>query len=108
MVGSNANEVLAVNYLLAQANRIKNDEKSRSDDVLIDHQIVSGNNNFWNESHYYVNLQNVVVKLQGEEDDALLMNCHFDSVPGSPGASDDIVSHLIRRNQLTSKKISIN
>jgi acetylornithine deacetylase/succinyl-diaminopimelate desuccinylase-like protein len=84
-----------VNYLLLQVNRIKNDTNSRSDDVLIDHQVVSGHNQFWDESHYYLNLQNVIVKLQGEEDDALLVNCHFDSVPGSPGASDDIVSHSI-------------
>lgn len=41
----------------------------------------------------YRSVQNVVVKLHGaeasSENNTLLINCHFDTVPGSPGASDD-------------------
>lgn len=37
----------------------------------------------------YRNIQNVIVKLAGESDGngnhSLLLNCHYDSVPGSPG-----------------------
>jgi Zn-dependent M28 family amino/carboxypeptidase len=57
-------------------------------DISIDHQIVSGHNF---ERSIYKNIQNIVVRYQGTTDNALMLNCHFDSVPGSPGASDDIV-----------------
>lgn len=57
-------------------------------DISIDHQIVSGHNL---DRAVYKNIQNIVVRFQGKTDNALMLNCHFDSVPGSPGASDDIV-----------------
>ena len=44
------------------------------------------------------NIQNVIAKMEsgrGGAKDALLVNCHFDSVPQSPGASDDAVSCAI-------------
>jgi Zn-dependent M28 family amino/carboxypeptidase len=38
----------------------------------------------------YRKIQNIVVRLDGSEStNALMLNCHFDSVPGSPGAGDD-------------------
>ncbi|KFD58285.1 hypothetical protein M513_01048 [Trichuris suis] len=42
----------------------------------------------------YQNVTNIVVRLgiSQEVRSALLLNCHFDSVPSSPGASDDGVS----------------
>lgn len=49
-------------------------------------------------TNVYRNVQNVVVKLFGQNEmggqnnDTLMLNCHFDSVPGSPGASDDAAS----------------
>ena len=38
-------------------------------------------------THHYRNVQNVIAKLESGNGakDALLINCHFDSVPGSPG-----------------------
>lgn len=60
------------------------------DDIEIDRQLSSGFSYYEN----YYNLQNIVVRVQGETDHAVMLNCHFDSVPGSPGASDDIVSHF--------------
>lgn len=56
---------------------------------MVDHQIVSG---FVRGNAMYYNIQNVVVRLQGESNHAVLMNSHYDSVPGSPGGSDDVVS----------------
>lgn len=43
---------------------------------------------------YYDNITNIVVKLEPRAgaEHAILANCHFDSVPNSPGASDDAVS----------------
>lgn len=48
-------------------------------------------------THSYRNIQNIVVKLEsgGGAPNSLLVNCHFDSVPQSPGASDDAVSCAI-------------
>lgn len=92
MVGSPANEIFAVNFILDYVNEVKRNAR-RPEDIQIDLQVVSGF--FEKYQSYYVNVQNVVVKLQGEDDNALLMNCHFDSVPGSPGASDDIVSQVL-------------
>lgn len=87
MVGTAANEILAFNFIYDQLNDIRAASKKQSD-IIIDHQIVSG----FNYNHnVYKNIQNIVVRVQGESDHALLLNCHFDSVPGSPGASDDIV-----------------
>lgn len=46
----------------------------------------------------YRNVQNFVVKLVGASEargggnHTLMLNCHFDSVAGSPGASDDAAS----------------
>lgn len=91
VVGSRANEINAVNFILNYVNEVK-ENATYPDDIAISHQVVSGSNYFWGTSLVYENIQNVVVKLQGEDDHAVLMNCHFDSVPGSPGASDDIVS----------------
>lgn len=46
-------------------------------------------------TNVYRNVQNVIVKLMGRNEregtgnQTLMLNCHFDSVAGSPGASDD-------------------
>ncbi|CRL03600.1 CLUMA_CG016511, isoform A, partial [Clunio marinus] len=87
VVGSDANEILAFNYIFDTLNDIRNNSKLK-DEIIVDTQVVSGHN-FVSAS--YENLQNIVVRIQGEIDNAMMMNCHFDSVPGSPGASDDIV-----------------
>lgn len=87
MVGSIANEENAAQFVLDYVNEIKRNS-IRPDDVMVDHQLTSG---VVFGSAMYFNIQNVVVRLQGESDHAVLMNSHFDSVPGSPGGSDDIV-----------------
>ena len=81
------NEVQAFNYVLNYCNWIRNTAADPSL-ITVDHQVVSGHNF---ESAIYQNIQNVVVRVQGEDDSAIMLNCHFDSVPGSPGASDDTV-----------------
>lgn len=62
--------------------------------IEVDHQITSGSfplNVFFSTMYgVYVNVQNIIVKLHGEDPNtALMLNCHFDTAPGSPGASDD-------------------
>lgn len=46
-------------------------------------------------TNVYRKVQNVVVRLEGETPNAVMLNCHFDSVPGSPGAADDTANCAI-------------
>lgn len=53
-------------------------------------------------TNVYRNVQNVVVKLHGQSSDfhgngnhSLMLNCHFDSVAGSPGKSSNQEIELI-------------
>lgn len=87
VVGSRENEELAFNYVFNQVHLIRN-ASLKKEDISIDHQVASGVNF---DSAIYKNLQNVLVRVQGETNHTVMLNCHFDSVPGSPGASDDIV-----------------
>ncbi|XP_078070220.1 endoplasmic reticulum metallopeptidase 1 [Mustelus asterias] len=94
-VGSPANEVLTVNYLLKQIQKIK--ENAVENSIAVDIQRPTG---FFSIdflggfNSYYDNITNVVVKLEPKNGakHAVLANCHFDSVASSPGASDDAVS----------------
>ncbi|XP_078426705.1 endoplasmic reticulum metallopeptidase 1 isoform X1 [Cetorhinus maximus] len=94
-VGSPANEILTVNYLLKQIQKIK--ENAVANSIVVDIQRPTG---FFSIdflggfSSYYDNITNVVVKLEPKNGakHAVLANCHFDSVANSPGASDDAVS----------------
>ena len=90
--GTKQNEEMTVNYLKM---RIKNIESKANVEqkVTMDHQICSGSFFLGFKPHgmiiFYRKIQNIVVKLDGETSNALMINCHFDSVPGSPGAGDD-------------------
>lgn len=86
--GSNANEIHAVEFLMRRANEIKNDYANVSK-ITIDLQVVSGVHFI---SAHFRNIQNVVVKLHGKSEKAVMINCHFDSEAGSYGAGDDGVN----------------
>lgn len=70
---------------MRRANQIKSDYANVSE-ISINLQVVSGVRTV---SAHYKNLQNVVVKLHGKSDKALMINCHFDSEYGSLGVNDD-------------------
>ncbi|XP_007536139.2 endoplasmic reticulum metallopeptidase 1 [Erinaceus europaeus] len=95
--GSPENEILTVRYLLEQIKLIEIQSNSLHR-VLVDVQRPTGSfsiNFLGGFTSYYDNITNVVVKLEpaaGGAQHAVLANCHFDSVPNSPGASDDAVS----------------
>ncbi|XP_069678437.1 endoplasmic reticulum metallopeptidase 1-like [Periplaneta americana] len=93
-VGSYENEVLAVEfftfgirYIMQQANP--------SQKISFDIQKCTGSYALAYKPHgctnYYSKVQNIVVKLHSHTNSSssLLVNCHFDSVPTSPGGSDD-------------------
>uniref|UniRef100_A0A6E8VG70 FXNA-like protease n=1 Tax=Anopheles coluzzii TaxID=1518534 RepID=A0A6E8VG70_ANOCL len=92
--GSQANEVLAYEFLLQEVQRI-NASKHDSQHLEVDSQTVTGafSISLLNQSmtSVYRNVQNLVVRLAGSDvrQHALLLNCHFDTVASSPGASDD-------------------
>ncbi|XP_057236121.1 endoplasmic reticulum metallopeptidase 1 isoform X2 [Malurus melanocephalus] len=95
-VGSPENEVLAVNYLLEQIRRIER-ESTDAHKISVDIQRPTGSFSIdflGGFTSYYANITNVVVKLDPRNGakHAVLSNCHFDSVPNTPGASDDAVS----------------
>ncbi|XP_057663658.1 endoplasmic reticulum metallopeptidase 1-like [Diorhabda carinulata] len=94
VVGSYENEVLAVNFLKHEIEQIK--LNAHPNQLLeLDIQTVSGSyymNLLKSDNiNVYRNVQNIVVKLHGgnNTDKSILINSHFDSVPTSPGGSDD-------------------
>lgn len=98
VTGTYNNEVLGVDFLKREISFIQQTANKRQN-VTMDHQIVTGSyyGNFspHGMTNMYQNVQNIVVKLKGARDKAVLLNCHFDSVAGSPGASDDAASCCI-------------
>ncbi|NXP63510.1 ERMP1 metallopeptidase, partial [Chloropsis cyanopogon] len=88
-VGSPENEVLAVNYLLEQIRGIER-ESTNAHKISVDIQRPTGSFSIdflGGFTSYYANITNVVVKLEPRSgaEHAVLSNCHFDSVPNTPG-----------------------
>lgn len=93
VTGTEQNEVLAVNFLKKRIAEIQA-KANENQNVTLDHQVVSGSYYLSFKPYGMVTLyrkvQNIVVRLDGlKSTNALMLNCHFDSVPGSPGAADD-------------------
>ncbi|XP_071441438.1 endoplasmic reticulum metallopeptidase 1-like [Hetaerina americana] len=96
VVGSHENEVLAVDFLLREINwataALAAKEKHR---VTISKQQAMGWYYLAFKPHGVMNtyegIQNIVVRLASKEPSttSLMINCHYDSVPTSPGANDD-------------------
>ncbi|XP_058813686.1 endoplasmic reticulum metallopeptidase 1-like [Topomyia yanbarensis] len=94
--GSEANEKITADYLKHEIELIQASSHAKQE-LQIKHQIVSGGYavKFLGNplTSLYRNVQNLVVMLVGEEHNttspALMINCHFDTVASSPGASDD-------------------
>ncbi|XP_077299515.1 endoplasmic reticulum metallopeptidase 1-like [Arctopsyche grandis] len=91
--GSHENEVLAVNFLKQEINKIINEAK---DIHIIQMNIQKTSGAFPltfldGLTSVYRNLQNVIVRIGSRinSEHSLLLNCHYDSVADSPGASDD-------------------
>lgn len=81
IVGSYENEVLAPALIKNQIDIIKRDANA-SQNIEMDVQLASGSF----EMNYYQNLQNIVVRLAGKSISyPILVNAHFDTVPGSSG-----------------------
>ena len=77
---------------------MKKSAKNTKVNMEIDTQTVSGHFDLpdWNVFQKYESVNNVIVRLSSNSTisssrPAILVNCHFDSVPQGPGASDDAV-----------------
>ena len=97
-VGSYQAEVQAVQYLVEELGRIKTGCTARVR-MMVDTQTVSGKFHLdsWSLYHQYSEVKNLVVRLASSGQNrtggpAVMINCHYDSVPQAPGASDDAVS----------------
>lgn len=93
VAGSYENEVLAVNLLKKEITKII---ENSNPNQLIELDIQSYSGSFPLKfldglTNVYRNVKDVIVKLSPIKSsrDSLLLNCHFDSVPDSPGGSDD-------------------
>ena len=96
--GSYANEIQAVNYITEALQKIK---ASAREDIIIEIDIQKPSGSFdlgflAGFTSIYRKITNVLVRISPKDSyppkNTVLMNGHFDSVPGSPGASDDAVS----------------
>lgn len=100
MSGTKENEVIAANMIKDKIQKII-DKKNSAQSVEFDHQIVSGSYYLdfkpYGQAVIYRSVQNLVVRLYGQAEtrNAILLNCHFDSVYGSYGANDDIANCAI-------------
>ncbi|KAJ9584785.1 hypothetical protein L9F63_020873 [Diploptera punctata] len=91
-VGSYENEVLAVEFITREVRFIMQ-RANPAQKISFDIQKCTGSYTLKFKPHgltnYYSQVQNIVVKLGSNSSSSLLINCHFDSVPTSPGGSDD-------------------
>ncbi|KPU76086.1 uncharacterized protein Dana_GF26807 [Drosophila ananassae] len=90
-VGSTANEVKTVEFLVNEVEKIRSEMKSDLYDLDVDVQSSNGGY-VLGRIRIYQGIQNVVVKLSSKNfpsDSYLLLNSHFDSKPSTPGSGDD-------------------
>ncbi|CAH1365482.1 unnamed protein product [Tenebrio molitor] len=94
VTGSRENEVLAADFLQREINIIVQ-RAHKNQKLELDVQVVSGSlylqTKLFGNIFSYSNLQNIVVKVHANNNatQSVLINSHFDSMPTSPGGSDD-------------------
>ncbi|KAL1484374.1 hypothetical protein MTO96_011351 [Rhipicephalus appendiculatus] len=104
-VGSVENEVIAVDYLMRELEQLR--ERARPAHRL-EFEVQKPNGSFFLDfidgfTSSYRGIQNVIARLSPRDRPAaavdqkhsLLVNCHYDTAPGSPGASDDSIGCAI-------------
>lgn len=94
VAGSYENDVWTVDFLDRKLNEVDKEFNSGQHKVQIERQVASGHFPITfldGMTQVYNDVHNVIAKIEATPmtNQSLLMNCHFDSVPDSPGASDD-------------------
>ncbi|MCJ8741119.1 hypothetical protein PDJAM_G00067050 [Pangasius djambal] len=95
--GSAENEIMTVNFLLEQVEWVRSESADGPNTITVETHKHSGSFSIdflGGFTSCYDRITNIVVRLEprGGAQHFVLANCHFDSVPSSPGASDDAVS----------------
>ncbi|XP_017068761.1 endoplasmic reticulum metallopeptidase 1 [Drosophila eugracilis] len=109
VVGSFANEVTTVAFLLSEVEKVRQEMRSDLFDLDVDVQRPSGSYVVGTMTSIYQGIQNVVVKLSSKSSNSssyLLINSHFDTKPGSPGAGDDGTMVVVMLEVLRQMSIS--
>uniref|UniRef100_A0A1A9W2G5 FXNA-like protease n=1 Tax=Glossina brevipalpis TaxID=37001 RepID=A0A1A9W2G5_9MUSC len=91
VVGSIANEVTAIKFLLNEIGKIRK-EASDFFEFEVEIQEATGNYVHWSMINMYQSIQNVIIKISAKNSNSenyVLINSHYDTVPTSPGAGDD-------------------
>lgn len=91
MLGSNGNEIEAVQFLMKELNQIKEEALRDYFDMEIDLSQASGTFALKHSLRVYQGVQNIAVKLtprNSTSESYLLVNSHFDSKPATPSAGD--------------------
>ncbi|ERL85028.1 hypothetical protein D910_02451 [Dendroctonus ponderosae] len=118
LTGSSENEYVVVEYLSNTISSIIS-ESHPNQYIEFDLQNVTGGyylDDIAGFMNVYDRAQNVIVKLHGaqnESQNSLLVNSHFDTVPASPGGSDDginvvIMLEILRKLSLSEERQSHN
>jgi len=97
VVGSQANEVETVAFLLNEVEKIRMELRNDLYELDIDVQLSTGGFLFSSMLNMYQGVQNVIVKLSAknsQRESYLLINSHFDSKPGSPGECYECTSKI--------------
>ncbi|XP_017147224.1 endoplasmic reticulum metallopeptidase 1 [Drosophila miranda] len=92
VVGSVANEVTTVAFLVDAVDNIRSEMRSDLYELEVDVQQPTGAFTIGTMTSMYHGIHNVVVKLSSKSSNSssyLLLNSHFDSKPSSPGSGDD-------------------
>eukprot|EP01039_Chlorochromonas_danica_P002491 gene2490-2729_t len=102
VTGSNANEYVTPKWLLDRLHAVKTN--IISPDIHLDIVLQTPSSSFYIDflggmNNVYSNVTNVIARLSSKNipstSSSILVNAHFDSVPGSPGAADDGVGIAI-------------
>lgn len=98
VAGTTNNEVLAMNLILAEIDKIKQ-ETHTSNLIEVDHQVADGSyyrdKRVYPQLNVYRGVQNIVVKLDKKQktnsNNYILLNAHIDTVVMSPGESRVVI-----------------
>lgn len=86
-LGSTANEQGAIKYFMSYVQKLKS-EANPIYEIEADVQISSGSYIHWEMINMYQSIQNFIIKINAKGCNStsyLLVNSHYDSVPGGPG-----------------------